>query len=263
VWFVSGTGYACLQQVSETGHKGKGKFKVLLLLADDHALVREGLKHTLRGLAPDVEFLEAASAAEALDCIAGNAAIDLALLDLVMPGCGGFELLTRVCDRHPDLPVVMLSGSSDPLKMRKALDIGAAGFITKSATAEVMLSALRLVLAGGIYVPPDMLKGSTPAEPAPSPAAGRSDDSAAPSPGDGLTARQVQVLACLGQGKSNKHIARELDLSENTVKIHVAAILRALGVDNRTQAAMAARERGIIAGTEAPNGGPRPSRPGR
>jgi len=229
---------------------------VLLLLADDHVLVREGLKHTLGRLAPDVEFLEAASAAEALDCIAANDAIDLALLDLVMPGSAGFDLLTRVCDRHPELPVVMLSGSSDPLKMRKALDIGAAGFITKSATAEVMLSALRLVLAGGIYVPPDMLKGAAAAAAEAGVVSGGVDGAAAASPGGGLTARQLEVLACLGQGKSNKHIARELDLSENTVKIHVAAILRTLGVDNRTQAAMAARERGIIAGAEGSNGAP-------
>jgi len=232
---------------------------VLLLLADDHVLVREGLKHTLGRLAPDVEFLEAASAAETLDCIAANDAIDLALLDLVMPGCGGFDLLTRVCDRHPELPVVMLSGSSDPLKMRKALDIGAAGFITKSATAEVMLSALRLVLAGGIYVPPDMLKGAAAAVAEAGVESDGGDQSVAPSTGGGLTARQLEVLACLGQGKSNKHIARELDLSENTVKIHVAAILRALGVDNRTQAAMVARERGIIAAAEDANGAPRPS----
>jgi len=232
---------------------------VLLLLADDHALVREGLKHTLSRLGPGVQFLEAATAAETLDCIAANDAIDLALLDLMMPGCAGFELLTRVCDRYPELPVVMLSGSSDPLKMRKALDIGAVGFITKSATAEVMLSALRLVLAGGIYVPPDMLKGAATAVSEAAPTMHAGDESAASSPAGGLTARQVEVLACLGQGKSNKLIARELDLSENTVKIHVAAILRTLGVDNRTQAAMVARERGIIMPGEGSNGAARPS----
>ncbi len=215
-----------------------------MLLADDHALVREGLKHTLSGLAPEVEFREAASAAEVFDCIARNPTIDIVLLDLVMPGSRGFELLTRVCDDHPELPVVMLSGSADPVKMRKALDIGAAGFITKSATAEVMLSALRLVLAGGIYVPPDMLRGGSGV----TDQAVRVDPPNASRPGNptALTARQREVLACLGQGKSNKQIARELDLSENTVKIHVAAILRLLGVDNRTQAAVLARERGIL-----------------
>ena len=214
---------------------------MLLLLADDHSLVREGLKHTLAGLSAQVDFVEAATADEVIAALAENAAPDLVLLDLVMPGSNGFELLKHVCNEHPELPVVILSGSADPAQMRKALDIGAAGYVTKSATAEVMLSALQLVLAGGIYVPPDMLKT------APSPA---SLDRVAVAPSNiavgralvDLTARQREVLACLGQGKSNKVIARELGLSENTVKIHVAAILRALGVDNRTQAALVMQE---------------------
>lgn len=217
---------------------------MLLLLADDHALVREGLKHTLAELAPGVELLEAANADEVIVHLAKTDAIDLALLDLVMPGSNGFELLTRVCDSFPDLPVVILSGSADPGKMRKALDIGAAGFITKTATAEVMLSALRLVLAGGIYVPPDTLKTRGSAEPEPTvPTTGKP---ASPGPQHStLTNRQRDVLHHLGQGRSNKQIARELDLSENTVKIHVAAVLRTLGVDNRTQAAVLARSKGI------------------
>ena len=215
---------------------------MLLLLADDHALVREGLKHTLANLAASVEFVEAATAAEVIDNLGSNQAVDLALLDLVMPGSDGFSLLTRVCNSHPDLPVVILSGTADPAKMRKAIDIGAAGFICKSATAQVMLSALRLVLAGGIYLPPDMLKTSSAFEavnPAPmgGPDAGQRLSSAT------LTTRQREVLELLTKGKSNKQIARELDLSDNTVKIHVAAILRALGVENRTQAAIVARER--------------------
>jgi DNA-binding NarL/FixJ family response regulator len=221
-------------------------------LADDHALVREGLKHTLSRLADDVEFREAASATEVLDFIEGDEPIDMALLDLVMPGSNGFELLTRVCDGNPELPVVMLSGSVDPVKMRKALDIGAAGYITKSATAEVMLSALRLVLAGGIYVPPDMLKGDGAAPRTPEEAAPTASPPAVSAAS--LTTRQREVLACLGQGKSNKQIGRELDLSENTVKIHVAAILRALGVDNRTQAAVVARENGIVSVSEDAKG---------
>jgi DNA-binding NarL/FixJ family response regulator len=213
---------------------------VLLLLADDHALVREGLKYTLSGLAPQVTFCEAASADEVLGHLAANGAIDLLLLDLVMPGSEGFGLLGGVCNAYPDLPVVILSATQAPEKMRKALDLGAAGFITKSATAEVMLSALRLVLAGGIYVPPDMLTvvGADAADP---PAAPRTPAAAAEAL---LTLRQREVLARLGEGKSNKQIARELELSENTVKIHVAAILRALGVDNRTQAAVIARGQG-------------------
>ena len=216
--------------------------EVLLLLADDHALVREGLKHSLGALAPEVTFIEAATADQVIEALTADRPIDLVLLDLVMPGSEGFDLLARVCDSRPELPVVMLSGSSDPQKMRKALDIGAAGFITKSATAEVMLSALRLVLAGGIYVPPDMLRGPLTDAQQPVASPGRCNGS----PAGGLTARQVEVLGCICQGKSNKHIARELDMSGNTVKTHVAAIFRTLGVDNRTQAAVVAREHGIF-----------------
>lgn len=217
---------------------------MLLLLADDHVLVREGLKHTLSELAPSVAFIEAATASDVMDCLTKTDAIQLALLDLVMPGSNGFELLTRVCKSYPDLPVVILSAEIDPAQMRKALDIGAAGFIPKSATSDVMLSALRLVMAGGTYVPPDMLRPETVD-------VTKSIDAEAPGLGKAnghksvLTARQREVLACLGQGKSNKLIARELGLSENTVKIHVAAILRTLGVDNRTQAAVLVREQGL------------------
>lgn len=203
----------------------------------------------LSGLAEEVAFVEAATADGVVDALAGNPGIDIVLLDLVMPGAQGFGLLRRVCDGYPDLPVVMLSASADPAKMRKALDIGAAGFITKTETADVMLSALRLVLAGGIYIPPDMLE--------PTPAAVRERDVAADKPPAALarlTPRQREVLACLGEGKSNKHIARDLDLSENTVKIHVAAILRVLGVGNRTQAAVVARESGIVADASDPPG---------
>jgi len=212
-----------------------------LLLADDHALVREGLKHTLANLETSVEFIEASTAAEVINILGRDQAVDLALLDLVMPGSDGFSLLAQVCNSYPDLPVVILSGAADPAKMRKAIDIGAAGFICKSATAKVMLSALRLVLAGGIYLPPDMLNKTTVPQtenPAPMvrPEASKRISFAA------LTTRQREVLAGLVEGKSNKQIASELGLSDNTVKIHVAAILRTLGVDNRTQAAVAARE---------------------
>lgn len=211
---------------------------MLLLLADDHGLVREGLKYTLADLHDDLDFLEAASASEVMSILEANPDIVLILLDLVMPGSNGFELLRQVCDNYPDLAVVILSASADPIQMRKSLDIGAAGFIPKHASAEIMLSALRLVLAGGIYVPPDMLLSPDPDPPPPERTGIDSDRNAR----NALTSRQRVVLHHLGRGLSNKHIARELGLAENTIKIHVAAILRTLGVSNRTQAALLARE---------------------
>ncbi len=219
-----------------------------ILIADDHALVREGLIHTLATLAPGTDFVEAEDAAQVREAIAREPELDLVLLDLFMPGADDFALLRELCRRSPELTVVVLSASVDPAHMRKALDLGASGYIPKSSTGDVMLSALRLVLSGGVYVPPDMLWSAglqqpaeleTPDRPPPRP-----NPSVVPGVG-GLTGRQLEVLACLVEGKSNKQIARELAVSENTVKIHVAAILRALGVNNRTQAAVVARQQGL------------------
>jgi DNA-binding NarL/FixJ family response regulator len=207
-----------------------------VLIADDHALLRTGLIDAVAHLHPEPAALEAADAAQVMDILSAHPDLDLVLLDLFMPGANGFDLLSRVCGSAIGAPVVVLSASEETAHMRKALDCGAAGFIPKSAPREIMLSALRLVLAGGVYVPPDVIHA---------PQRGRSE--AIPPPVDPgvLTARQQQVLRLLGLGRSNKQIARDLDLSENTVKIHVAGILRTLGAGNRTEAVMRARERGF------------------
>ena len=174
---------------------------------------------------------------------------DIAVLDVhridFLEERNGFGLLAHVCNTYPNLPVTILSGSTDPAQMRKALDVGASGFITKSASAEVMLSALRLIMAGGIYVPPEMVRpnsatAETINDPDRRPPLGTDKDARS----DALTTRQHEVLERLEEGKSNKQIARELELSEHTVKIHVTRILRALGVSNRTQAAVIARAQG-------------------
>jgi len=207
------------------------------LIADDHALLRVGLTSALAQLGdgPPV-CLEAEDASQVMETLSVHPDLDLVLLDLFMPGANGFELLSNVCNTAADAPVVVLSASEDTAHMRKALDCGASGFISKSAPRDVMISALRLVLAGGIYVPPDLVRaqlqdvGNGPA----------GEIAAA-----ALTARQRDVLKLLGLGRSNKQIARELDVSENTVKIHVAAILRALGAANRTEAVAVARAQGF------------------
>lgn len=202
-----------------------------VLVADDHALLRTGLIHLLRQLHGDLTAFEAADAAAALDAVHAHPDLDLILLDLFIPGANGFELLTQVCRFATGTPVVVLSSSEERGHMRKALDCGAVGFIPKSAVPEVMLSALRLVLEGGEYVPPDLLEG-------PSYTASQANAAL-------LTARQRDVLRLVGQGQSNKQIARVLNLSENTVKIHVASILRSLGAANRTEAVMLARQQGF------------------
>lgn len=212
-----------------------------VLIADDHALVRAGLAEALAHLAGSPALLEAADAREVLATVGANPDLDLILLDLLMPGANGFELLSRVCGVVGETPVVVLSASEDTDHMRKALDCGAAGYIPKAAAAEVMLSALHLVLAGGIYVPPDLVH-APPAGQANLTGPAIADHAAGL---DALTPRQCEVLRLIGQGRSNKQVARDLDLSQNTVKIHVAAILRAFGAANRTEAVMRARELGF------------------
>ncbi|HEX9626996.1 MAG TPA: response regulator transcription factor [Acidiferrobacterales bacterium] len=204
-----------------------------VLVADDHGLFREGIRHVLAGMGEPVEVLEAADGAAALHCAAAHADLDLVLLDLNMPDMNGFAALELLGDRYPGLPVVILSAETRRADMQRALDLGAMGFVPKDSTGRIMIQALRLVLAGGIYVPPAL------AEPA---AGGAAPDT----PLARLTDRQREVLTLLAQGQSNKEIARSLALAEATVKMHVTAIMKALGVSNRTQAVVAAKRLQLV-----------------
>jgi DNA-binding NarL/FixJ family response regulator len=200
-----------------------------VLLADDHALFREGMRHVLSGLADGVEIVEASDCEQALEAADAHDDIALVLLDLNMPGRGGFAALETLSREHLALPIVVLSGSESRTDMQRALEAGAMGFIPKSSTAPVMLSALRLVLAGGVYVPPELVQSG-----AGEPAIPLTENKPA------LTPRQIDVLARVVEGKRNKVIGNELGLSEATVKAHVTAVFKALGVTNRIQAARAA-----------------------
>lgn len=204
-----------------------------ILVADDHALFREGLRYVLARLDDAVEVLEARDGAEALALASRQPDLELVLMDLAMPGMDGVAGLRALRARIPSVPVVILAASEEPDDVRLVLDGGAMGFIPKSSTSDVMLSALRLVLAGGVYLPPALLDRS-PAARGPLPRRATSLE------GLGLTPRQHDVLRLLGRGKSNKEIAQALGLAEGTVKLHVSAILRALDVENRTQAVIAA-----------------------
>src|SRR6266511_5126098 len=213
------------------------------LLVDDHALIREALQNVLRELACDATILEAANCRQALILIEQQSDLEVILLDLNLPDGDGFNLLAQLREHSPQVSIVILSASTDRDDVLRALDLGAVGFIPKSTQRAVMLSALQLVLSGGIYIPPEILaREELPPSPASKQfATGRSRVS----PTDlGLTERQVEVLALMMQGKSNKAIARVLDLSLSTVKNHVAAILKALKVTSRTEAVMAIVEHG-------------------
>ena len=212
-----------------------------VLIADDHVLVREGMRHSLRDLADEMNFFEADDADQVLEVLNAQSDLDVAIVDLIMPGANGFELLSRICEKFPDIPVILMSASEDPDHMRKVIDYGASGYIPKSASREVMLSAVKLVLSGGVYIPPAMLQPASERSRMGLGSelfgGGKPKTSIPPE----LTNRQLDVLLMLGQGKSNKEIARDLGLSENTVKIHVTAILKILNVANRTQAGIIAQ----------------------
>jgi len=214
---------------------------VKILVVDDYALVREGLRHALQTLDDCVEVIEARDAEEALRLIAQQPALDLVLLDIGLPGMDGFLALDEFRRAHSAVPVVVLSASTAQRDIAAALNMGAMGYIPKMASREVMLRALRLVLAGGVYIPPQAIgmqdyTGSTAAGP-----------SAVPQSLEelGLTERQRQVLGLIAQGKPNKAIANELQISEPTVKAHVTEILRALKASSRAQAMVTARRFGL------------------
>ena len=213
-----------------------------ILVIDDHVLIREALRGVLRELKGEAAvILEASDSRQAMRHIEQNPDVELVLLDLGLPDRDGLEMLSELGKRYPTTSVVVLSAKQDRDTVMEALDLGALGFIPKSGQREVMLSAFNLIFSGGVYIPPEILNRRAPATaprtaPAPS-KAGAADL--------GLTERQMEVLALMMQGKSNKAISRALDLAEPTVKIHVSAILKALKVANRTEAVIAATTLGL------------------
>jgi DNA-binding NarL/FixJ family response regulator len=218
-----------------------------VLVVDDHALIRQGMRSVLAQLGDGeaVEVIEASGYGEALDRIAANTDLDLVLLDLRMPDVSGFAALADIEDRHPDVPIVVMTGDDDPELVREAFEHGALGFIPKSSPPPVILAALRLVLSGGTYVPPEIMAARAAPRIAPAPPAAPNPDAALAADRLGITPRQSDVLTLLLAGKSNKVISRELNLAEGTVKNHVGAVLKALSVDTRVQAVIAAARLGL------------------
>ena len=213
-----------------------------ILVVDDHPLIREALKQVLSTLDSDIQVLEASSAKEGFAVSRAHPDLHLILLDLSLPGEDGLESLPLFRERAPQVPVVVFSAHDDPDIVKRAIDAGAMGFIPKTSSNALLVNALRFVLAGGVYLPIEVLRQQAAetggfADSAPGGSSGLRDL--------GLTHRQTQVLALLVQGKSNKLICRELKLAEGTVKVHVAAVLRTLGVANRTQAVLAVSRLGI------------------
>ena len=206
-----------------------------ILLIDDHVLFREGLKFLLRSLDAALEVDEAGDCAKALEH-AARRGYDLVLLDLKMPGVAGLDALAALREAIPAAPLVVLSGEDSAGVVRAAIEGGAMGFIPKSSTPEVLIQALRLVLARGVYLPPAALEMIVESHYADSGAHNH------PSP---LSERQTDVLLKAIQGKPNKIIAREMHIAEGTVKAHLSVAFKTLGVHNRTEAVFAAARLGL------------------
>jgi DNA-binding NarL/FixJ family response regulator len=199
-----------------------------LLIADDHPLFRGALREAVSGLFERPDIAEAGAFEEVTRELDREAEIDLILLDLSMPGVRGFSGLMYLRAQYPSVPIIVVSANDDPAVIRRCMDFGASGFIPKTLGIEAIRAAIARVLEGGLWTPPEIDIGAV------SEAAGLVARLAS------LTPQQVRVLMMLSEGLLNKQIAYELGVSEATIKAHVSAILEKLGVENRTQAVIAA-----------------------
>lgn len=218
-----------------------------LLVVEDHSLVREGLVQVLRQLEKDTHVAEAGNCEVAMGLLAEDDDYDLVLLDLALPGVDGFQCLSMLREKHPAIPVVIVSAYDDIHTVNRAFRNGASGFVPKAYTTERLLAALSEVIRGNLYRPKDLmpvnLGNGVTSSPAFSSNGGQ--DAGTDPESLGLTGRQAEVLALIARGKSNRDIAYQLQLSEGTVKVHVTAIFKALGVTSRTQALVAAAQLGL------------------
>ena len=212
------------------------------LIVDDHPLMREAIRATLESVSGGGRIDAAATLAEALRLSADSEPIDLAVLDLGLPDAAGFESLKRLRQHRPDCRIVVMSGETDGATILHCIELGATGYIPKSLNSDAVLNALKLVMSGNIYVPHQAITQAR----SPSLAVSSRLGQRITDPRQlGLTDRQVDVLRLILKGLPNKLICRRLDLAEGTVKVHVSAVLRALGARNRTQAVIAATDLGL------------------
>lgn len=193
-----------------------------ILVSDDHELIRDGIAILLNKLCSGATILEATTGDEAIAIATSHPGLDLAVIDLSLPGISGLPMVTRLCQLQPETPILVLSASADRALVLKTIECGASGFVYKSLGTTVLEEALRMVLAGGVFMPP--LTGS--------------EEGNLPN----VTPRQRQILELLAQGKSNKEIANKLHISSNTIKNHLAKLYEQFSVSNRTQAVMKAQE---------------------
>ncbi|MFA5825860.1 MAG: response regulator transcription factor [Gallionellaceae bacterium] len=222
--------------------------KIKVLMVDDHALFRDGMRYVLQQLADEVEVIDSGNFVDGMKQAANNPDLDLALLDLHMPGSEGVKSIQEFHKSNPSIPLVVVSGSDQREDIEKVMEYGAMGFISKMSSSKMMLSALRMVLDGGVYLPPQLLQQAMAGM---DQGGGNGDKRTARQNKSGLTTRQMQTLQLLAEGLSNKEISERMNLAEGTVKIHTAAVYQALRVNSRLEAVSAARRLGFLPPTES------------
>ncbi len=208
-----------------------------VLLADDHDLIRQGIKLVLNKYNKYAKILESTNFTNTLTTVKNNLDLDLIILDLFMPGSSSTQTIKILRHEAPSIPIIMLSSSEDIEHIKSALEFGANGYIPKSSPNEIFYSAIELVMSGGIYIPQQALNPD------------RDHDSTIES---ALTERQTEALQLLAKGKSNKEIARMMNITEHTVKSHITIILNHLNAKNRTQAVLHAQQAGMISSLQKP-----------
>ena len=218
---------------------------LLVYVIDDHRLFSEALGSLTTDIQPDADIQYFENSPQTLKALSEETP-DLVLIDLNLPDRHGFELMQDIFERAPLCSVVVISASLDSEDMHRALSEGAIGYIPKSSAPEIIQSALQLILAGGVYTPPEMLQLKR-IEPANVETNLNTSNNLQPSDSQlDITSRQREVLKLLAEGKSNKQIANTLSCAEGTIKAHIAAIFRALNVSNRTEAVITAKRSGLV-----------------
>lgn len=212
-----------------------------LLIADDHPLFREALRGLISKHYPSTKIYEAENADSLFALVGDHADADLLLLDLNMPGAEGYSSLVFLRSQHPQLPIAIISAHEDPILMRRAVEHGAMGYIPKSADIDTLCIAIDHILSGEVWLPKNAQK---------TPAVTLKEKEAAKLVSE-LTPQQFRVLQMVTRGRLNKQIAYDLGVSETTIKTHMTAILRKLGVSNRTQAVLLAYELDLQSKSEA------------
>lgn len=218
------------------------KLTMRVLIVDDHQLIRTAVRNLLVAEFSGLECVEVDNGLEALD-VAAHGHFDLAIVDLFLPNETAFVLVRNLCDLLPDLPVLILSATDNKAHMLQCFELGVSAFINKGEAIETIVDAVNVVLSGGKYLPAILSTGPVLAS-----SVGSSDlpDKNLEEVIRALTDRQLDILRLVAQGQSNKEIARDRNLSDNTVKVHVSAILRALRLSNRTQIGLLAQKIGIL-----------------